>query len=337
MSSTAILQTQSSIYAQTAAPRGAVTARWARHPLAVEVPRIDRSELQGEVPGGPALIAWNGRWYALASPTLSGFNSRFGDINEKKDLYFSPFNEPERGRIYMQARSKPGMDPDLLSRAENRIREVTARRFLVMGDEVYFSRGTLGWHVGVRAGVWVVRRCWVTPRAPDLRTTDESSNMTSGMAVDGRMGTFFDVNQLADAYEAAKAFAAAAGQQFEAMVDAEAQAERFGAMPFLVDETAVTAQIYADELRKLVSQVEMISLDDRSAEAWVSFLEADEAGLPEAIFEAGADFAASLKDAIGRMPGIGELIERVGRASTIVGLRRDLDAAVRLNPGVSAR
>ncbi len=332
MLSTAILHTQSSIYAQNRAPRGAVTARWARHPLPVEVPRIDRDELQGEVQGGQALIAWGGRWYQFVSPTLSGFNSRFGDVDNKKDLFFSPFHEPERGRIYMQARSKPAMDPDMLSRAEHRIREVTARRFLVMGDEVYFSRGTLGWHVGVRSGGWAVRRCWVTPRAPDLRTSDESNNMTSGMVVDGRLGTFFDVNQIADAYEAAKAFAAAAGQHFEPMVDADAQTERFGAMPFLVDEVAVTAGIYADELRKLVSQVEMTSLDDRAAEAWVSFLEADEAGQPEGIFATGAEFSASLRDAVGRMPGLGELIERAGRASSIIGLRRDLDAAVKLQP-----
>lgn len=332
MPSTATLYTQSSIYAQSRAPRGAVTARWARHPLQVEVPRIDRSELQGEVPGGPALIAWNGRWYSLASPTLSGFNSRFGDIDNKKDLFSSPFHEPERGRIYMQARSKPGIDPDLLSRAEGRIREMTARRFLVMGDEVYFSRGTLGWHVGVRAGLWSVRRCWVTPRAPDLRTADESKSMTSGMAVDGRLGTFFDVNQLGDAHEAAQAFAAATGQVAEPMVDPVAQAERFGAMPFLVDEVGVTAQIYADELRKLISQVEMISLDDRSIDAWISFLEADEAGRPEGIFATGAEFAESLRDAVGRIPGIGELIERAGRASAVIALRRDLDAVVKLQP-----
>jgi hypothetical protein len=332
MPSTAILHTQSSIYAQNRAPRGAVTARWARHPLEVEVPRIDRRELQGEVPGGPALIAWNGRWYSLASPTLGGFNSRFGDVDNKKDLFFSPFHEPERGRIYMQARSKPGIDPSLLQGAEDRIRDMTKRRFLVMGDEVYFSRGTLGWHVGVRAGTWCVRRCWVTPRAPDLRTSDESNNMTSGMLVDGRLGTFFDVNQLADAYEAAQTFAAAAGQQFEPIVDADAQAERFGSMPFLVDEIAVTAQIYADELRKLVGQVEMISLDDRSAHAWIAFLEADEAGQPEGIFATGAQFAASLRDAVGRIPGIGELIERAGRASSVIALRRELDAAVKLQP-----
>lgn len=333
MPSTATLHTQSSIYAQNRAPRGAVTARWARHPLHVEVPRIDRSELQGEVPGGPALIAWDGRWYALVSPTLSGFNSRFGDVDNKKDLFFSPFHEPERGRIYMQARSKPGIDPTVLRNAEDRIREMTSRRFLVMGDEVYFSRGTLGWHVGVRSGSWAVRRCWVTPRAPDLRTSDESNEMTSGMLVDGRLGTFFDVNQLEDAYEAAQVFAATTGQRFEPMMDAQAQAERFSAMPFLVDEVAVTAQVYADELRKLVSQVEMISLDDRSAEAWVSFLEADEAGQPEGLFAAGAEFAASLRGALGRMPGLGELIERVGRASSIIGLRRDLDAAVKPQPG----